>query len=74
MSSLLPPSLPQDPWLAAAAIGVAALSVVGAYAYLLITTLDLKEGLDALRAGRPCIAKLLKALAHAVLFLKLLML
>ena len=56
------------------AIGVAALSVVGPYAYLVITTLDLKEGLEALRARRPCAAKLLKALAHAVLFLKLLLL
>lgn len=74
MASPVPPSLPQDPWLAVVAIGVAALSVVGPYAYLVITTLDLKEGLEALRARRPCAAKLLKALAHAVLFLKLLLL
>lgn len=66
--------LPDHPWLAAAALGAAVLSVIAPYAYLVITTLDLKEGLDALRARRPCAAKLLKALAHAGPFLKLLLL
>lgn len=74
MASLVLPPLPQDPWLAAAAIGVTVLSVVAPYAYLVITTLDLKEGIEALRARRPCMAKLLKAFAHAVLFLKILLL
>ena len=42
-------------------------------AYLLITTIDLREGLAALRARHPSTTKLLKALAHALLFLKVLL-
>ena len=62
------PPLPPHPWLAAAAIGVTVLAVVAPYAYLVITALDLKDGIEALRARQPCVAKLLKAFAHAVLF------
>jgi len=62
-----------DIWLAAAALAPGALLVGAALAYLLITGLDLREGVAALRAKSPCVAKLLKAMAHAVLFLKVLL-
>lgn len=58
----------------AALIAVALLSVLGPCAYLLITSLNLAEGIAAHRNRKPCAVRFLKALAHAILFLKLLML
>ena len=42
-------------------------------AYLALTVLDLREGIVAWRARNPCAGKLVKAVCHAVLFLKLLL-
>ena len=39
-------------------------------AYLALGVLDLREGIVAWRGRNPCAAKLLKAVCHAVLFLK----
>ena len=39
-------------------------------AYLVLTVLDLREGILAWRARNPCAGKLVKAVCHAVLFLK----
>ena len=47
--------------------------IVAPGAYLALTVLDLREGILAWRARRPCAAKLVKAVCHAVLFLKLLL-
>lgn len=57
------------------AVLLAGLLVAAApWAYLLMTAIDLREGIAALRARHPCAAKFLKALAHVVLFAKLLLL
>ncbi|TDG30640.1 hypothetical protein [Paracraurococcus ruber] len=74
MSILTHLHLPADPWLGAAVLGLALLAVAAPAAYLLLAGLDLEEVVAALRARRPCWRKLVKAAAHAVLFLKLLLL
>lgn len=59
-----------DIWVVVGAPALRALPVAAALAYLLIAVLDLREGVEAWQAGRRCAAKLLKALAHVVVFLK----
>ena len=66
-------TIPLADWTAFVPFALAACAVMGPYAYLLICGLDLWDGLKAAWSRRPCAAKLAKAAAYAVLFLKLLL-
>jgi hypothetical protein len=61
-------------WLAAAPLGLELLKLAGPTAYLLLAIINLEEIIVSLRAKRPCSRNVMKALAHAALFLKLLLL